>query len=486
MARRRDGGFVMSCAGFALSLSALAPAAVAVLGGALTAPPARAQAETVEPYWVVVTTPDSNLRCGAGSVWYPVGKAASGQLLRVDGRENEWLRVGYPKGLPVLVKATEVSVDDSKGLVRTTTPTQLLANNPVGGLFQSWRVLLDVQLPVGTELPLIADVRDTTGEISAYRVGAPDMARAWISERFVRPATPEEVAVWTGTARPVAEADAQPTTTPEVAQTSDAAPAATPQEQAAAPEPTQPTQQAADAGVDAAPEGDSQVVSSEMASSDGRAAGMPPSSPDPAPAAADAAADTQQANAGGGAGGRSVATLEQLKSAFDGLKRVSTEDAEIEPLIAEYERFIASLDDTPGNSARRAYARSQIELLRVRLDLQKQLHQIRRTEEFADSSANTVAEAVRMMAANPRYIVVGRLGASTVYDGVNLPRMYRVQSVEGGVGRTLAYVLPAEGVDVIGFIGQIVGVVGAADADQGLGLPVIVPTRLDALTRMTP
>ena len=67
------------------------------------------------------------------------------------------------------------------------------------------------------------------------------------------------------------------------------------------------------------------------------------------------------------------------------------------------------------------------------------------------------------------------------YDGKRLPLLYRLMSVEGGAGRTLAYIAPAEGTDIAGKLGTIVGVVGTREGAAGLRAQVITPRRIDVL-----
>jgi len=77
--------------------------------------------------------------------------------------------------------------------------------------------------------------------------------------------------------------------------------------------------------------------------------------------------------------------------------------------------------------------------------------------------------------------VVGRLTASVVYDGKRLPLLYRVQSIDEDSGRTLAYVVPAKGVDLSGSLGSIVGVAGVAHVDASSRLNIVTPQRVDKL-----
>ena len=77
------------------------------------------------------------------------------------------------------------------------------------------------------------------------------------------------------------------------------------------------------------------------------------------------------------------------------------------------------------------------------------------------------------------YNVMGRLQASSVYNGVTLPQMFRV--VEPGVGRTLAYIKPGQ-IDLPAYaLGRYVGIVGVMRYDPALKLSVIEVQRVDVL-----
>lgn len=173
--------------------------------------------------------------------------------------------------------------------------------------------------------------------------------------------------------------------------------------------------------------------------------------------------------------------LDDLNAKFDQIKKTPIEEAELTPLIAEYQRLLDATPDTTDNSRRRALIKAKMELLQIRADMQKGLRDVKEVEKTSALGTAALAERQAAIAAKPRYTVVGRLSASTVYDGSRLPLMYRVLSVEGFPGRTLAYLTPAPGVDVAGKVGQLVGVIGEGTTDASLGVPVLKPSRLDAL-----
>ena len=79
----------------------------------------------------------------------------------------------------------------------------------------------------------------------------------------------------------------------------------------------------------------------------------------------------------------------------------------------------------------------------------------------------------------PTYDAVGRLLASSVYDGRTLPRMYRL--VDQATGRSLAYVRPESPVDTTPYLGRLVGIIGETAYDPALKLSVIAVDEIDPL-----
>ena len=77
------------------------------------------------------------------------------------------------------------------------------------------------------------------------------------------------------------------------------------------------------------------------------------------------------------------------------------------------------------------------------------------------------------------YDVMGQLMASGVYNGVNLPQLFRV--VDPGTGRTLAYVKPGAIYRPASTLGRYVGVMGTTRYDPALRLDVIDVEKLDLL-----
>jgi hypothetical protein len=77
------------------------------------------------------------------------------------------------------------------------------------------------------------------------------------------------------------------------------------------------------------------------------------------------------------------------------------------------------------------------------------------------------------------YDVMGRLLASSVYDGQRLPRLYRV--VDPTTQRTIAYVHGNGTINPATTVGQYVGIVGRSKFDRAVRLNILEVDRLDVL-----
>jgi len=160
--------------------------------GLLQVSPAAAQLEPVEPYLVTVSRDGVPLKCRDGSPYYAVKNLPSGQVLKVDGQSEGWVRVEYPAGLQAFVKAEEAAPADGGKNIKLTKASQLMAVNASGGERGNWWFLLDKEIPVGTTLAVAQTLKTPDGKEYGYLVPAPKQARGYVKREFVRKATPEE------------------------------------------------------------------------------------------------------------------------------------------------------------------------------------------------------------------------------------------------------------------------------------------------------
>ena len=439
--RRADGAIGFGATLLTAAALTLAPASATLAQSGATGN-APANAALPAESWVVTRTDGVALRSGAGMTWYVAAELDAGTMLRVDGEEDFWLRVEYPPGLRAVVKAGEGSLDADAGVVTLSRRSPLRAVNLADPFEeQSYkRIFAESPLPAGTTLEYVGPLQSRDGSLAGFVVVAPPGAMGFVSPEDVRPATPDEVLAHVG-APARAEAPA-----PEPAP---AAPAGAPEDELVLDE----------SNVDPPVE-----TVSPMAE-------PTPARPAPAGGAPAGAAPAAQPSA------------DDLDAAFERVMDQPIEDAEFERLIEEYEAYRARIDPA-GPAAAMAFdgVDARIELLRIRAALQDSKRRLASLESGAEGATSEVARFVSQVGAARGYVAVGRLMPSTIYDGVRLPLMFRVQSVDGAAGRTLAYLLPGEeDLGLTGMLGSIVGVKGASETRSGMRVDVVRPESVDVL-----
>lgn len=424
------------------------------------------QMNSVPPYHAVVTVDDAALRCGSSdsigllSSMYQVAKLQRGQVLKVDGEAQGWARVAYPAGVWAFVPADSAAPDAGGQSVALTKPIRLKAPNAVLGLKGSWKDALDQPLPVGTKLNIAeaeaaADGRGNT----AWKVVPPETARLFIPSTTIRKASPEEVSAFQAAAGRAPAPAPQPVAAAPVPQ-----PAATPApvRPAAAPVTT----------VQTPPAGDPPPPATIA---------MPPVAPAPVGSQPQIRPHTPVAAAPAAATPRLTAH-EKLEAAFEAVRKQSPESAEYSELLSEFESALARLSpDEPTSAVLRTRIKQRVDFLRLKADLQARQREFAAASEAVAQDEKRLAQKLAEVDAVRQYTIVGRLSASTIYDGKRLPLMYRIQAVGGVAPRTLAYVKPDEALKVETRLGQVVGVIGEAVLDPTLKLNIITPLRIDAL-----
>lgn len=402
--------------------------------------------KAADSHAVIVTGEKVSLRCGASDFHYKIGDAAKGAMLKADGEDGPWTRVTLPATIHAFVKAEQATlVGDS---VELKDASKLWAPNATAGLKASWKPLLADALGSGTKLKLVESVKDGDALIG-YLVAAPDTARGYIPTKDIRKATPEESGV-------------KPETKPETK------PEANPETKAETKPETKPEAKPADGTVTIA---EPQVVP-----------GTTPTEPaklDQGATPGDAPKPTESLKPEVQPEGQSrrVGTYAQLDAAFKQVLRQTEGEPEYAPLLAEFDRAAAET-----NNPR---VKRQIEQRRKAVELQKRIAESKRAVEEAqrqaDERSKQAAIKIAELEAQRVYTIIGLLTPSSVYDGVNLPLMYRVQSVGGSSPRTLGYIKPKTEMLLESKLGMAVGIIGEAAMDRDLMLNVITPVRVDVL-----
>lgn len=400
---------------------------------------ARGQMPAAGPYEVEVTAPSVQVRCGWRSDgWYSVGEAPRGTRLTVDGAEGEWLRVRYPEGLGfgVLLRADEVEI--RAGVATLTSPARPIFRNRASPATGSWMKMPGEVFAPGTEFEVVEELGEGSGLVL---VEAPDRARGYVLASGVTRVAPEDAG-----ADDAAEDEGATDRDDREAAASDDA------ERAAADDDA-PAEAGVASGEDAA-----EADGGEAAGEEGDAEG-------------DGAAEEEPTE-------RAAPTPEQLYAAYRRVVDQPIEGAELAPLIAEFEAAIGRTE-TGSADAQRLGAR--LELLEIRRELQRDLSDVETASGRAAREREAINRLIVDWRSRPAYSVVGRLMASALYDGRRLPLMYRLQSLDGPGGRTIAYLLPSDELDLNAKVGAVVGVVGDTRRDRTISARLVEPELVDVL-----
>jgi hypothetical protein len=487
-------------------LAPVAPIALALAAGAAIAASAAASDITkVEPYFVVVTRDNIPMRADAGPIYYAVRVLKTGDVLRVDGEGGDgggWRRVEYTQGMVANVPASQVSAATDARTVTLRQPSRLMAAN-VERLAPWWPLFPEGgELPAGTVLTVQEIVTGPNKEVEAYLVDAPPAARGYVRAEHVRKATDTEVANY----KPIAGAApatppaavtpppavATPTPAPSTPTPGAAAPvtsvtpdattpsATAPTATAAAPTPTGADPAAAAAGTPAAPSPGITVVAPGQplpGAGDPAAAGT---SPVAAPAAATPAPtpppapDPRQ---------RRIADWDTLRGLWANVMSKRADTTELNTLIAEFNRTIASMGSSPEDVVISNALRERVRALELRRDIIDSVAANQAGQGAITDAQARVSRLVLEAEKQGVYAIVGRMLPSNVYDGRRgMPLMYRIESADSSSTRTVGYVTADEGVDLLTKLGKVVGIQGDSRFDEGLRLQIVRARRVTVLT----
>lgn len=431
----------------------------AALAVALAPVMAMAQVENVTPFYVVVERDGTPLQCRIGSASYPVKTLSASQVLKVDGQSTSMYRVEYVAGMNAFVKIDEVSLEDGGKTAKLTKPSRLMAANSEGGV--SWWYLLDKELDAGQTFGVQKTVKGPDGKDAGYLVPAPAGSRAYIRRDAVRAATQAEVDTFLGKKTEETPAPAAPETKPVVTPPAEP-PAVLP---ATGPGVTTIPVKPAPAP-ETAPSEPAKPEVAPVEAPKPEATTPPETTPTP-PAAAP--------------GKLKAIDAETLGSIYGEALRTPLEQVELDAVIAEFQRTIESLTAVEGTERLRRQLESRVQVLKMRALLQASLRETSASSGTLKAQVDQTKSELDRLEKQRQYTVVGRLVASSVYDGRRLPLMYRVLSPEPTSTRTLAYVAPDGKLDLSEKVGKIVGVRGDSRLDESLRVNIVAPTSVDVL-----
>jgi len=440
------------------------PHRLTALAAFVVALPAFAQVQDTAPFYAVVSSDKAPLRCNDGSTFYKVAELPKDIIVIVDGEGQGWSRVHYPAGTPAFIRAEEVGVSGETATL--TAASKLKAANIASGYDGSYKTLFSTPLPVGTTLRVIEPAKDVTGAIAGYRVIAPAGSRGFVESRMLRKASDAEVSAYRS----------KPGTSLAALPTGGATPAATPT--APATPPTTDATAARPQGTPATPEGP---------------AATPPDQPGAAPVEITQKTDPTATPAGANgtepivpstqatppAERRAVGSVQKLETIFQSVWKQPVLSAEVDELISEFDRAIEA---TPAdNEARRRALEARREALVIRRQYRDTMRRQDEDRAKLDQQRTSISSQLEEIARTRYYTIIGQLQPSLVYNGTELPQMFRVVSVGSTSPRTLGYLKATPEIDLTTMLGQVVGVIGDAQLDRSLQLNIISPVHVDVL-----
>ncbi len=440
------------------------------------------------PFQGIVVQNGTPVRAGAGRAYYVVGELEQGAVVRVDEVIFGWNKIVPPDGVYSYVSKAFVDRrgNGEVGFVNQDR-TEVRAGS-LKGPGESYR----------TQQPLLnkGDRVEILGEEGAFfKIRPPEGAYVFIGPGSVRRAAAGEVAppprpAPAGTApapdtavTPEAEA---PATAPRTEQTTVTV-EPEPEPDMAAVEPdtavTDPAGAAATTTAESLPGSEPEPTpGSEAATASGEES--PAADADPAATAIAAASDTNVATQeqrdqldamveSGGA--QSAAVSDKLKELEGRMLPEFTKPLEEQP-IAEMIREYEAIGRQPLPAVDRQIVRMRLAALQKNQRIAETLRSIHEARENL-----TPIEEVQEVLSEGRihYDAIGRLQASSVYNGQNLPLRFRL--IDPASGRTLVWVQPGTLVEPRRHLGRVVGLVGGQEYDPGVKTNVLTVTRIDIL-----
>ncbi len=438
----------------------------------------RAAAQTQDvaaAYLAVVTADDVDVRAGAHFRYYAFGRVDQGDVVRVVGEKAEWARVetagpafreffGYVR-FPAAENGNVDLTDGGRSLV-TTGLVDLFAPNYDADHdpSSSWKPILTLQSGRRIEVIETRQARDER----VHKVALPPDAQGWIKLENLRRATPSEQAAWeAGVSRKVGAAPASAPASP---------PSAAPIVQNPTPSPLPGPAPIGDLG---ASPGVRPLTQDEVSQTTGAAvaiiedyppapiASAPPVVERPRPAPVPPAPAAPAA---------AIARLKDLEAIYARLLEEPPDAAEVEPLRNQFLELAKKYKSSRAISSHAKHRARQLELWGA---AQVRQVDLRKLAAEAASTSSSVEKARWALETYGEYVAIGRLDASTVYDGRRLPQLFRLRHATSG--QTIGYLQPDSTHSLSGVLGEVIGIVGESSYDGSLQVTLIKPTRIDRL-----
>ncbi|MEM1213598.1 MAG: SH3 domain-containing protein [Planctomycetota bacterium] len=437
--------------------------AVACLLALLSIP---TQAQPDGPFLGIINQNNTPVRAGAGNAYYVVGTLEAGTPVEVEEVFYRWYKIKPTEGMYSYISKAFVDLegDGSRGIINNDRVDAKAG--ALKGPAESYRIQV--------RLNKFDIVRVLGEDGSFYKVVPPPNAFVYVPPESVRVATDTEIAQLRNPAPAAPPAPPAPEPTPEPV--APAPPAPGPVAPTPEPEPvTPPTPTSPPAPTPEPAETITQLPEPAPI----------PVVPDPAPEApepvAPPAPDPNAPLPSAAAPDAPITT----PAVADPLKAL---EMELLPLFAlpldqqPYDQMIAGYTEIKANPALTKVDRLIVERRLIAIERNQRVAQalLRLKAAKSDATAAPLTDIPADDTTPSTFDAIGILTVSSVYDGQNVPRLYRLVAPNGR--RTLAYVEPTPALRVNDNLGRLLGVSGTSSYDPAVKLEVLRPTRAVPLT----
>lgn len=382
-------------------------------------------AEKEDTTWVGMVTADiASVRCGANESYYTVATVHNGDLIRIHGKRQDWMKIdtsgavfentiGYIK-----YPANEASLFEvvgNGGLVKGDLEV-LARNTESEELYRSWRPVLRLQ--DGDRVTVVETITTEPGTLHrdayvVHTVQMPPTATCWVNASSVTAATPEQTTFFNGaefTKSAITPIDAIDDTT---------------------------TNEATSVGTTEVLVDSTLIVLEPL-------------------------------------------SLVELEAAWEKMSSEPVMGAEVTPLRDMYAEL---LSDNSEDLVIERIATGRMKQLEVWAGLQNQRTRIETLRASLAEQSDEVEEFQSAMSLYGNYVMAGKLALSNTFDGRLRPFMYRIQDVKSG--RTLGYLAANEDWGLPSLVGQTVGIVGKNAWNPSWSVNVVEAERFDILSPTT-
>lgn len=365
------------------------------------------------------------VRAGGGSSFYVVGKLKLGTIVQIDDKIFDWYKIVPPPGIYSYIRSRHVDLAPDRRTGTVNTDRAAVRAADIDGPGGSYRTQL--HLFKGDTVTLATGV----SEGAYYKIVPPKGAYVCVRISMVKRLEPGAVDT------------PDPADTAVAVDTSPAPPASQPAMTTITPQPQPaPAQPEPKVIVGAKPPTDETKP--------------PPTAPQPPVPSG-------------------PMSFQALEERFAEAQAMPLEQQPLEALLGAYAAVQRSAELT---AAQQRIARLRIYKLKSNAQLATTLRQLAAARKRLQPAPPPAPPEAAPEGEQVTYDAVGQLFASSVYDGVSLPRLYRLVS---STWHTIAYLRPAAAIAPAETMGAIVGVAGQWRYDPALKLRVLEATRIEVL-----